>query len=439
MIDPTLLAEQPEIVLASLRKRHADAEAMGAVGRFGVLHALRRTLIQEGDTLRAERNRLSREIGQLLKENRMAEADEAKGRVAEGAERTRQIDEELAVVQSEQDHLAKILPNLLHPSVPEGEGEADNPVIRTWGTPRVFSFTPHSHVEIGSRLGILDLERSIRLSGARFSVLSGWGARLERGLINFFLDLHTQEHGYTEVMVPYIVHRHVAEGTGQLPKFEHDMFKLAEPLNGQDAFLIPTAELPVTNLYRDEILDEAQLPMKFVAFTPCFRSEAGSAGRDVRGLIRLHQFHKVELVWMTTPDRADADYKALLHHAETALQRLELPYRMVRHCGGEVSFSAARCHDFEVWLPSQDRYREISSCSHFTEFQARRMSLRFRPESAEAKKQRPKLCHTLNGSGLAVGRTMVALLENGQQADGSVVLPAILHPYVGTDVIRPPR
>jgi seryl-tRNA synthetase len=295
----------------------------------------------------------------------------------------------------------------------------------------VFTFAPHSHVELGTRLGILDFERAAKLSGARFAVLEGMGAKLERALINFFLDLHTTEHGYKEVMVPYIVHRQIAEGTGQLPKFEKDMFRLAEPLNGSDAFLVPTAELPVTNLHRDEILDEEELPMRWACFTPCFRSEAGSAGRDVRGLIRQHQFHKVELVWLTTPDRVDQDYKALVLHAETCLQRLGLPYRVVRHCGGEVSFSAARCHDLEVWLPSQDTFREISSCSHFTDFQARRMQLRYRPKDHDGKKSKPRLVHTLNGSGLAVGRTLVAILENYQQADGSIEIPEALRPYLG--------
>lgn len=431
MIDPTLLSEQPEIVLQSLRKRRADADSLDAVERFGKLHALRRTLIQEGDTLRGERNKLSREIGQMVREGRGAEADEIKTRVHDGNERTKQIDEELAEVQGSQDLIAKSLPNLLHSSVPDGESEADNVIIRKWGDVKAFKFTAKSHVEIGTRLGILDFERAAKLAGSRFTLLLGAGARLERALINFFLDLHTGTHGYTEVMAPYIVHGSALEGTGQLPKFEADMFKLAENLNGSPAYLIPTAEVPVTNIHRDEILDEGELPKKFVAFTPCFRSEAGSAGRDVRGLIRQHQFHKVEMVWVTTPERADADYKEMISHAEACLQKLELPYRVSRLCGADTGFGAARCHDLEVWLPSQGAYREISSCSQYGDFQSRRMQLRYRPADVDGKKQRPRLAHTLNGSGLAVGRTLVAILENNQQADGSVVIPPVLRPYMG--------
>lgn len=431
MIDPTLLSEQPEIVLQSLRKRRAAAESLEAVERFGKLHALRRTLIQEGDTLRGERNKLSREIGQMMREGRGAEAEEIKTRVHEGNERTKQIDEELAEVQASQDLIAKSLPNLLHASVPDGEGEADNVIVRKWGEPKAFKFTARSHVELGTRLGILDFERASKLAGSRFTLLLGAGARLERALISFFLDLHTGSHGYTEVLAPYIVWGSSLEGTGQLPKFEEDMFKLAEPLNGSAAYLIPTAEVPVTNIHRDEILEESELPKKFAAFTPCFRSEAGSAGRDVRGLIRQHQFHKVEMVWVTTPERADADYQAMIGHAEACLQKLELPYRVSRLCGADMGFGAARCHDLEVWLPSQGAYREISSCSQYGDFQARRMQLRYRPADVDGKKQRPRLAHTLNGSGLAVGRTLVAILENNQQADGSVVIPTVLRPYMG--------
>jgi seryl-tRNA synthetase len=260
-------------------------------------------------------------------------------------------------------------------------------------------------------------------------VLKGAGARLERALINFFLDTHTGEHGYTEVMTPYMVHRRIMEGTGQLPKFEEDMFKLDRPVNGADTFLIPTAEVPVTNLHREEILEEEQLPVRYACFTPCFRAEAGSAGRDVRGIIRQHQFHKVELVWVTTPDRSEKDHQALVSHAEVLLQKLGLPYRVVQHCGGEVSFNAHVAFDLEVWLPSQNKYREISSCSNFGDYQARRMQLRYRPGGDG--KAKPKLAHTLNGSGLAVGRTLVAILENYQQADGSVVVPEVLRPYMG--------
>ncbi|MBT3327762.1 MAG: serine--tRNA ligase, partial [Gemmatimonadales bacterium] len=309
-----------------------------------------------------------------------------------------------------------------------------NTVVRTWGTPRTDT-TP-AHVEIGEALGIVDLDRSTKLAGARFSILLGAAARLERSLINWFLDLHTGEHGHVETMVPYIVHRQALEGTGQLPKFEVDMFRIAGQLNGSDAFLIPTAEVPVTNIHRGEILDHSELPKKFVCFTPCFRSEAGSAGRDVRGLIRQHQFHKVEMVWVVRPEDGEASHLQMLDHGETCLKRLELPYRVVRHCGGEVSFSAHRCFDLEVWLPSQQRYREISSISHYADFQARRMGMRYRPPApAGKKKARPQLVHTLNGSGLAVGRTLVAILENNLLPDGSVKIPEVLQPYMGMSVI----
>jgi seryl-tRNA synthetase len=353
-----------------------------------------------------------------------------KEKVSHGNVRTKIIEEELEGVEGHRRDLILGLPNLLHDDVPEGKGEEENVVIRTWGEVRLGEGEGEAHVEVGQRLGILDFDRSAKLAGARFAVLRGMGARLERALINFFLDQHTSEHGYTEVLTPYIVHADIAEGTGQLPKFESDMFKLAEPLNGQTAYLIPTAEVPVTNLHRDEIIDAEQLPVKYACFSPCFRSEAGSAGRDVRGLIRVHQFHKVELVWVAHPDHAEAHHQELLGHAESMLQKLDLPYRVVELCGGDVSFSAHRCFDLEVWLPSQG-YREISSVSHFSDFQARRMGLRFRPEPVDGKKQKPRAAHTLNGSGLAVGRTLVAILENYQQPDGSVVIPEVLRPYMG--------
>jgi seryl-tRNA synthetase len=428
MIDPNLIAEDPDRIRASLTRRRADPALHEDVSRIVLLSGRRRELIIERDTLRAERNTLSQQIGQLMKEGRPAEANALKERVTLGNARTAELEGELEQVEIERSDLAMGLPNLLLDAVPNGSSEADNPVVRTWGTPKVAAGSGDSHVEIGARLGILDFERAIRLTGSRFWVLRGAGARLERALINFFLDLHIQEHGYTEVMVPYLVHRSAAEGTGQLPKFEKDMFRLAEPLNGQDVFLIPTAEVPVTNLHREEILDEDQLPLKYVSFTPCFRSEAGSAGRDVRGLIRVHQFHKVEMVWLTTPERAEADHQTLVSHAEECLQRLELPYRVIELCSADVGFGAARCFDLEVFLPSQG-YREISSCSHFTDFQARRMQARYRP--GPDGKGKARLLHTLNGSGLAVGRTLVAILENNVEADGSVRVPTVLRPYMG--------
>ncbi|MCB9695175.1 MAG: serine--tRNA ligase [Alphaproteobacteria bacterium] len=428
MIDPNVVAQEPERVRDSLRRRNADEATLSEVDRLVALSERRRALVTERDNLNADRNRLSQQIGGLYKAGQREEADALKVTVQAGNARIAVIEEELATVDGERDAALMGLPNLLDARVPDGRSEADNVEVRRWGSPTGDGQTGESHVEIGTRLGILDLERATKLTGTRFWVLSGAGARLERALINFFLDLHVSQHGYTEVMVPYMVHRSVAEGTGQLPKFEKDMFRLAEPLNGQDVFLIPTAEVPVTNLHREEILEADQLPLKYAAFTPCFRSEAGSAGRDVRGLIRVHQFHKVELVWITTPEDADACHQALVGHAEKALQLLELPYRVMELCAADTSFGAARCYDLEVWLPSQG-YREISSCSHFGDFQARRMQLRYRP--AGEKKAKPRAAHTLNGSGLAVGRTLVAILENHLQPDGSVRIPAALRPYMG--------
>ena len=431
MIPPHVLAEQPATVKAHLTRRHADIAMFQHVDRVSELAGLRKKLASERDDLRADRNRLSSEIGALYKAGKGDEAAAAKVTVARGNERIKVIETELDQVEAEIHDTSMGIPNLLHDTVPDGEKEEDNTLVRIWGEPGVYDFEPQAHVEIGAALDILDLDRSTKLSGARFAILKGAGARLERALINFFLDTHTTQNGYTEVMVPYMVHRSCAEGTGMLPKFEHDMFKLSEPVNGQDMFLIPTAELPVTNIHREEILEAAQLPIKYVAFTPCFRSEAGSAGRDVRGIIRQHQFHKVEMVWVTTPEQAEANHQELVGHAEGLLKALKLPYRLMLHCGGETSFGAHRCYDLEVWLPSQAQYREISSCSHFADFQARRMSLRYRPEPVDGKKQKPRLAHTLNGSGLAVGRTMVAILENYQQVDGSVVVPEVLRPYMG--------
>jgi seryl-tRNA synthetase len=442
MIDLALLEKEPERVRNSLERRHATA-TLGEVDRLITLSGKRRELVTERDNLNAFRNASSAKIGGLMKQAgadpaKAAEAAALKAEVQAGNARIAAIETELAAVDGERTAIAMGLPNLLDERVPPGKGDHDNVVVRTWGEVPAGEPRGESHVEIGTRLGILDLERATKLAGARFWVLTGLGARLERALVNFFLDLHVEKHGYTEVMVPYMVHRRIAEGTGQLPKFEQEMFKLAAPLNGEDAFLIPTAEVPVTNLHRDEILEESQLPVKYAAFTPCFRSEAGSAGRDVRGLVRVHQFHKVELVWITTPEQAEACHQALVGHAEAALQALGLPYRVMELCGGDVGFGAARCYDLEVWLPSQG-YREISSCSHFGDFQARRMQLRYRPADEGGKKQKPRAAHTLNGSGLAVGRTLVALLENGVQPDGSVVIPQVLRPYLGgVDRIVPP-
>jgi seryl-tRNA synthetase len=429
MIDPNVIAEHPDQIRENLSRRSNASSVLSDVSAIVELSSQRKTLITQRDELRAERNTLSEQIGGLFRQGRKDEANELKARVTAGNEKLEKLEAELEQVEAERSRLAMGLPNLLAEGVPEGSSEADNRVVRTWGETKP-ALNTETHVEIGTRLGILDLERAVKLTGTRFWVLKGAGARLERALINFFLDVHTADHGYREVMVPYMVHRKVAEGTGQLPKFEQDMFRLAEKLNGDDVFLVPTAEVPVTNLHRDEILEEEELPLKYACFSPCFRSEAGSAGRDVRGLIRVHQFHKVELVWITTPERAQADHEQLVKDAERCLQLLGLPHRVVDLCAADVSFGAARCFDLEVWLPSQG-YREISSCSHFTDFQARRMGTRYRPHSSDGKKSKPRLVHTLNGSGLAVGRTLVAILENNLQADGSVVIPEVLRPYMG--------
>ncbi len=387
-----------------------------------VLNARRRALQKEGDDLRQARNQKSQLVGQMMKAGQ--DAEPVKAEVRAMAERAGAIEAELTVVFEEERGMLMGLPNLVDADTPDGTGDADNPVVRTWGEIRAFNFTPRAHDEIAVALGMYDPERAAKLSGARFAVLSGALAKMERALVSLFCDL-AERNGYREVQVPYLVTRETMTGTGQLPKFEADLFKIEGGLAGQDAFLIPTAEVPITNLHRDEILEEDRLPLRYSAFTPCFRSEAGSAGRDTRGLIRVHQFHKVELVWITRPEDSTAGLESLVRHAESVLEVLELPYRTVARCAGDVGFGGARGYDLEVWLPGQAAYREISSCTSFGDFQARRLKLRFKREKKNL------LCHTLNGSGLAVGRTLVAVLENYQQADGSVIVPRALVPYMG--------
>jgi seryl-tRNA synthetase len=321
------------------------------------------------------------------------------------------------------------IPNLPHDSVPLGKSEADNVEVRRWGTPPQFDFTPKPHWELGEQLGVLDLERAAKLTGARFAVYWDMGAKLERALMNFMLDLHTREHGYTEVLPPFLVNAESMYGTGQLPKFEADLFKV--PHGDKNLYLIPTAEVPVTNLYRDETLDGTRLPISLAAYTPCFRSEAGSYGKDVRGIIRQHQFQKVELVKFTKPEQSWEEHEKLTRNAEAVLQKLGLHYRTVALCTADLGFSAAKTYDIEVWLPGQGLFREISSCSNFTDYQARRANIRYRPEGG----RKTELVHTLNGSGLAIGRTWVAIVENYQQADGSVLIPEVLWPYIGSDRI----
>lgn len=361
-----------------------------------------------------------------MKAGKRAEAEPLRREVRQLGERLDLLEDERKQLAEEQSLLLLSLPNVLDDAVPEGRTEDDNIELRRWGTPQDYDFAVKDHVAVGEDLGILDFERAAQLSGARFWVYKGAGARLERALINFFLDRATLHHGYTEVMVPYIVSRETMTGTGQLPKFEHDLFRLATQLNGQDAFLIPTAEVPVTGLHAGEILDHNSLPLKYTAFTPCFRAEAGSYGRDVRGLVRVHQFHKVELVQICTEAGAEAALEELTAHAASLLEALELPHRVELLCGGDTGFSARKTYDVEVWLPAQQRYREISSCSWFGDFQGRRMNMRHRNDRG-----RPVPAHTVNGSGLAVGRTVVAILENHQQADGSVRIPEVLRPYMG--------
>lgn len=398
----------------------------GLVDPLVALNVQRRALQTEGDQLRASRNQKSQIVGQLMKSGDAASAELIKAEVRVIGERLIAIDADLEAVAVQERDLLLALPNLVDPATPDGAGDAQNPVVRTWGERPVFGFAPKEHDAIAAALGMFDPERASKLSGARFAVLSGALAKMERALVSLFCDM-AEAHGYREVQVPYMVTRESMTGTGQLPKFEADLFKIEGGLANQDAYLIPTAEVPVTNLHRDEILDEAALPVRYHAFTPCFRSEAGSAGRDTRGLVRVHQFHKVELVWITRPEDAPAALETLTGHAEAVLQALQLPYQTVARCAGDVGFGGARGYDIEVWLPGQNAYREISSCTHFSDFQARRLKLRFKRE------KRNLLCHTLNGSGLAVGRTLVAILENYQQADGTVLVPDVLRPYMRLD------
>ncbi len=421
MLDPNLFVNHPEVVRQSLLRRGMDP---ALADPLVALNVRRRALQKEGDDLRQLRNQKSQVVGQLMKSGQGEQAEVIKAEVRGIGERTSAIEAELTIVADEERTQLLGLPNLVDPLTPDGTDDKANPVVRSWGTPRVFDFPPRPHDEVATALGMYDPDRAAKLSGARFAVLSGALARMERALVSLFCDI-AEGNGYREVQVPYMVTRETMTGTGQLPKFEEDLFKISGGLAGQDAYLIPTAEVPVTNLHRDEILDEEQLPVRYHAFTPCFRSEAGSAGRDTRGLVRVHQFHKVELVWITRPEDSAANLDTLVDHAESLLRALELPFHTVARCAGDVGFGGSRGYDIEVWLPGQAAYREISSCTNFGDFQARRLKLRFKREKKNL------LCHTLNGSALAVGRTLVAILENYQQADGSVIVPVALRPYLG--------
>ncbi len=382
----------------------------------------RRNTLQQLENVRRIRNEYSEKIALLKRQKKHEEAEALIKASLEVGNDIKKYEELLQLDAALRDVSLSLIPNIPNASVPVGKDERDNPVVRQWGQPRQFDFTPKPHDEIGKMLGILDFPAAAKISGARFCVYRGAGAALERALISFMLDLHTRQHGYREILPPYIVNSESMTGTGQLPKFADDLFKLQD----EDLYLIPTAEVPVTNLHRDEILDESLLPLRYVAFTPCFRREAGSYGKDTRGIIRQHQFHKVELVKFATPETSYAELESLLQNAERVLQLLNIPYRVISLCTGDLGFASAKTYDIEAWIPSQNCYREISSCSNFEDFQARRAKIRYR-QSATGK---TALVHTLNGSGLAVGRTVVALLENFQQADGSVLIPEILQPYL---------
>ncbi len=421
MLDLAFVRDNLPLIEQEMRQRGLAPSEI--IGRFGELDARRRKAITEAENLKAKRNRASEQIAQLKKNKQDAAAliEETKSlreQIQEHEKVAEQLDAELR-------GLPVGIPNVPHASVPVGSTAEDNKEVRRWGQPPKFDFTPKPHWELGEALGILDLERAAKLTGARFAVYWDLGAKLERALANFMLDLHTREHGYTEVLPPYMVNADSMYGTGQLPKFEADLFKV--PHGDKNLYLIPTAEVPVTNLFRDEVLEAARLPISLTAYTPCFRSEAGSYGKDVRGIIRQHQFQKVELVKFARPEQSYDELEKLTHDAETVLQRLGLHYRVMALCTGDMGFSSAKTYDIEVWLPGQQLFREISSCSNFEAYQARRANIRYKPEG----KGKTEFVHTLNGSGLAIGRTWVAIVENYQQADGSVLVPEVLRPYLG--------
>ena len=424
MLDPGLLKDHHDLVRAALAHRGANADAL--LGPLAPLDERRRALIVEVETLKRDQNTAAEDVGRRKKAGEdvtpLVEANRARGQLV------KEKDAALQTLEDERRQLLLTIPNVPHADVPVGHSAADNKEVRRVGDPPAFEFEPKPHWDLGPALGILDFERGTKIAGARFTVLMGGGARLARGLINFMLDLHTREHGYLEVEPPFMANSASLTGTGNLPKFEQDLFKIA---GDWDLYLIPTAEVPLTNLYRGEILDGRTLPLRYTAYTPCFRSEAGSYGADVRGLIRQHQFDKVELMSFCAPDQSYAELERLTANAERVLQLLGLPYRTMLLCTGDMGFASAKTYDIEVWLPSQKTYREISSCSNTEAFQARRAAIKFRPAGAG----KTEFVHTLNGSALAVGRTLIAVMENYQQADGSIVIPEKLRPYVGMDVI----
>ena len=424
MLDLNYVRENLDKVLKALEDRNANDDAFKVLKRFMSAEEARRKTIGESDELNAKRNQMSLQIGTLMKEGKGEEALQLRSKVANLKEAIAEKNQWRDKVEQEMHELISTLPNIPHESVPVGKDETANAEVRRWGTKPEFDFQPKDHVDLGTELGILDLDRAAKIAAARFAILNGDGARLERALISFMLDVHRNEHGYLETLPPFIVNQAALFGTGQLPKFEADLFKLSDERN---LYLVPTAEVPVTNYHRDEILDMTDLPKKWVAYTPCFRSEAGSYGRDTRGLIRQHQFEKVELVKYSLPENSYDELEALTRDAETILQKLEIHYRVVTLSTGDIGFGSAKTYDIEVWLPSQDTFREISSCSNYEAFQARRAQIRFRRTGGA----KPEFVHTLNGSGLAIGRTWIAVLENYQQPDGSIVIPEVLRPYMG--------
>jgi seryl-tRNA synthetase len=417
MLDVRLLRDQLDLVKARISARGSKVDWE----TFSTLDRKRRETLSDWEQLKEKKNKLSAEIGKLKKSGE--DAAPLMQDIEKLSEAIKAIEEPLAELDKQFQEFVLFIPNLPCSTVPLGSGAEDNKETRRWGEPPRFDFTPKNHWEIGEELGILDFARAAKITGSRFAVYRGQGALLERALIHFMLDLHTRERGYTEVLPPFLVNRDSMTGTGQLPKFEEDLFHTSDP----DFFLIPTAEVPLTNIHREETLRKEELPINYVAYTPCFRREAGSYGQDVRGLIRQHQFNKVELVKLTEPDRSYEELENIVQDAEEILRRLGIPYRVVELCTGDLGFASAKTYDLEVWLPGQSTYREISSCSNFEDFQARRAGIRYRPD----KKSRPIFVHTLNGSGLAVGRTFVAVLENYQQKDGTVVVPEILRSYMG--------
>ena len=424
MLDIKFIRDNSDTVERMLEQRGYDLDLQTILS----LDHQRREAIQEVESLKHERKVVSDQIAQMKKQGE--DASQTISRMRQTSQRIKELDRKLGEVEDEIHRALLLVPNVPHESVPVGKDENDNPVVKRWGEITQFSFTPKPHWELGESLGILDFERAAKIAGARFTLYWGVGAQLERALINFMLDLHTTKHGYVEVLPPFVVNSSAMIGTGQLPKFKEDLFKLED----WDYYLVPTAEVPVTNIFMNEILEEEDLPLSYTAYTPCFRSEAGSYGKDTRGLIRQHQFNKVEMVKFTTPEQSYDELESLLLDAEEVLQKLELPYQVVTLCTGDLGFSAAKTYDIEVWIPGQQAFREISSCSNFGDFQARRANIRYRPQD----KKKIAYPYTLNGSGLAVGRTLVAIMENWQQEDGNVVIPPALRTYMGgVEIIAP--